>query len=369
MYVSIGIAGTAKNTGKTTTTSSLLAELSRRKLTVFLTSIGYDGEDLDNITGLPKPKIQMQVGDYIATAEKCLTSGTSQIKVLQKTTIRTPLGPVCIGQIVRAGLVVTAGPNKTSDVQKIREIFYKIGPGVYIFDGALNRIMPMAATDGLILATGASRTVNIVELAQEAKFICELSNLPLFEGAQDITAAHTQTTVLDARLQTNTAFSPATLFTKDDVSDWLKAQPEANSTIYIPGIIGKEAFHELYTQLCQKALPIHIVFTDPIKLIVMGDGEQLLATINAAYAQGVFTSVMRRVPLLAVTVNPFYPQYRIESKSYTPALIDPIRLQQTMSSELSVPIYNIRKSGSSRLVDTIESYMRPWSTSYVDLEY
>ncbi|MBA7549071.1 hypothetical protein ES705_41544 [subsurface metagenome] len=53
----LGILGTAKNTGKTTTTSTLLKIANNRNLSVGITSIGYDGEDVDNITGLPKPRI------------------------------------------------------------------------------------------------------------------------------------------------------------------------------------------------------------------------------------------------------------------------------------------------------------------------
>jgi cobyric acid synthase len=45
---SVGIIGTAKNDGKTTTLSALLRSLKNRKIAV--TGIGYDGEEIDNIT-------------------------------------------------------------------------------------------------------------------------------------------------------------------------------------------------------------------------------------------------------------------------------------------------------------------------------
>ena len=47
----IGILGTAKNTGKTTTFNFLLEWSNLKSIRVGLTSIGYDGEDIDNITG------------------------------------------------------------------------------------------------------------------------------------------------------------------------------------------------------------------------------------------------------------------------------------------------------------------------------
>jgi molybdopterin-guanine dinucleotide biosynthesis protein len=53
--LSLGVLGTAKNTGKTTTLNALLKCLSEKLLA--LTSIGFDGEDLDHITCLPKPNV------------------------------------------------------------------------------------------------------------------------------------------------------------------------------------------------------------------------------------------------------------------------------------------------------------------------
>jgi len=57
MSLIVGIAGTAKNTGKTTTTSAILDELYNMEIPIGLTSIGYDGEEIDNITRLPKPRL------------------------------------------------------------------------------------------------------------------------------------------------------------------------------------------------------------------------------------------------------------------------------------------------------------------------
>jgi hypothetical protein len=60
----VGIAGTAKNTGKTTTLSAIMGEARKEPALVLgLTSIGYDGEGFDNVTGLPKPRIDVRLFD------------------------------------------------------------------------------------------------------------------------------------------------------------------------------------------------------------------------------------------------------------------------------------------------------------------
>ena len=367
MYVSVGIAGTAKNTGKTTTTSAIMRELHRRGIRIFLTSIGYDGENIDNITGLPKPKLRMEAGDYIATAEKCIASGTAELEIIETTAVATPLGKVCLGRVVKPGLVVTAGPNKVSDVRRIRELFYSIGPGVYIFDGALNRIMPMAETDGLILATGASRSTDINELVRESKFICDACDYPQIDDNGTVSRLNLRTaSVFDAEFNLRSSSKFASLFTAEDVQEFLQGSIYSGDHIYLPNIISPKAAKTLYDSLNIRDLRLNIVFSDTVKLVVMSDAADILRTINDAYAHGIFTGVLKRVPLLAITINPFYPEYRLDSNSYKPALLDPIRMQQSFIQSINTPVYNTVKSGAQRLVDTIQTHMQPWSSNYMD---
>jgi uncharacterized NAD-dependent epimerase/dehydratase family protein len=70
----LGIAGTAKNTGKTTTLQAVVRAIRRSGTGVYLTSIGYDGEEVDTVTGLPKPKVVVEEGDMVATALSFLRS-------------------------------------------------------------------------------------------------------------------------------------------------------------------------------------------------------------------------------------------------------------------------------------------------------
>jgi hypothetical protein len=118
LQISLGIAGTAKNTGKTTTTTAaILQELRMRGVPLFITSIGYDGENLDNITGLPKPKLRVELGDIIATAAKCFKISTASFRMLAETEVCTPLGKVWIAEVKKPGLAVTAGPGGKVRIQ------------------------------------------------------------------------------------------------------------------------------------------------------------------------------------------------------------------------------------------------------------
>jgi len=70
-YKSVSIIGMNKNVGKTTTLNHILKE-ARGSVSLGLTSIGRDGEELDRVTATEKPKIYIEKGTVIATAKQCL---------------------------------------------------------------------------------------------------------------------------------------------------------------------------------------------------------------------------------------------------------------------------------------------------------
>ncbi len=361
LEIRLGIAGTAKNTGKTTATAAIMQELRARGVGFFLTSIGYDGENIDNVTGLPKPKLRVEPGDVVATAEKCLEVSTAGLSPLQATNIQTPLGRIHVARVTASGLVVTAGPNKSTEVRELAGILTRLGPGATIFDGALNRIAPMVETDGFILATGASRTPDIPRLAQETGVIWRLSTLPAVPRALELAGRQlTQVTLLDADLDEIKTWPLSSLLTEKDV-DQVLAEPMAKySYLYVPGVVGERALKALADRLAEKPRPFLLAFADPVKLLVTGNPVAYHELLTAAERGGAVAGVVKRVPLLAVTINPFYPEYRVESKAYKPAFVDFVRLQVAVRNSVKVPVYNVVKEGAKGLVDIILANARRW---------
>ncbi len=173
-----GFAGTAKNTGKTTTALAVLEQsrLSGNKNAI--TSIGYDGESLDHITGLPKPRYQLLPGELIATSRECLEASPARCKVLVETGIDTVLGAILIAEVQQAGLVLLAGPNRESDLRLVLKEFAALGAEFTIVDGALNRIVPLICADGLVLATGAAFNQDAQQIAIHAAAVERIFHLP-----------------------------------------------------------------------------------------------------------------------------------------------------------------------------------------------
>ena len=113
----IGFVGTAKNTGKTTAALHVLNLVSEAGIVTALTSIGYDGENTDHITGLPKPRYYAEKGMLVATAEPCLRYGSATMTVPVHTGLHTILGEIVIATVAEPGYVVLAGPNRRVDIR------------------------------------------------------------------------------------------------------------------------------------------------------------------------------------------------------------------------------------------------------------
>lgn len=357
----LGIAGTAKNTGKTTATAAIIKELRARGAGFYLTSIGYDGETIDNITGLPKPKLRVEPGDVVATAEKCLAVSTAAFEPLLTTNIQTPLGRIHIARATAGGLVVTAGPNKSTEVRELAVLLSRMGPGTTIFDGALNRIAPMVEMDGFILATGASRTPDIPRLAQETGVIWRLSTLPAAPRALELAERRlSQVTLLGPDLDEIKTWPLSSLLTEQDVDQVLAEPMTKYSYLYVPGVVGERALRFLADRLADKPRSFLLVFADPVKLLVSGDPVTYHELLMAAEKGGAVAGVVKRVPLLAVTINPFYPDYRVETNAYKPAFVDFVRLQVAVEGSVRVPVYNVVKQGAKGLVDRVLANARHW---------
>jgi nicotinamidase-related amidase len=71
----IGFAGTAKNTGKTTTIQAVIKQAHQAGLRVALTSIGFDVENGENATGSVAARFLLEKDDLVATAMDCLKTG------------------------------------------------------------------------------------------------------------------------------------------------------------------------------------------------------------------------------------------------------------------------------------------------------
>ncbi len=351
----IGIAGTAKNTGKTTTTISLLDYYNAKEITIGLTSIGYDGETIDNVTGLPKPRLFVRKGLIIVTAEKCLQASSAKVKVLENLGIATPLGKLVCAVVEREGLIVTAGPNQSHHLKTVRDILFRYGAQLIIVDGALGRIAPMVETDGFIMATGASYKLDSFELAMHAHYLAEICNYP--QNAKNLIKDPAIEKLLDSKTTVVWNKSGEIMAeANDSLLNLEQLHPFENLSndavgLYCPGLITSQCLQKLIKIPFPSGMTYF--FADPIKLIVGNDLRVTHDFLTKVQQDRSDVGYKRCLPLISVTVNPFYPKYRYESEDYESAYIDKTQLLEQVITLVNVPVFDIVNDNCTDLAKII----------------
>lgn len=322
----LGIAGTAKNTGKTTTTVAIInCWQDPRRLAV--TSIGYDGESKDNVTGLPKPRLNLPAGALVVTAERCLSAGSARIETLEKTETATPLGRLVVGRIVKAGLVVLAGPNNEKALAKFIVRLKTLDIGLLLVDGALGRLAPLSAADGLVLATGAARTRDLDRLARETAAFAEIFAI---SGVHDPKEPVLELGSLLVGKQGKAA----------------AVQVAKNRTVEFTGVVDTMPLNEFIRGLI--TLP-DLVFRDPVKLLLAQDLVAIAELVKEYIRGGARVMVKRPLPLRAITVNPFFPEYNEANHQYTPGYLDAQLLHAAVARAVAAPVVDVVRQGEAEL--------------------
>jgi len=332
----IGIAGTAKNTGKTTTLNCLLKEASYRNISIAVTSIGFDGEDIDNVTFLPKPRITVYPNFIITTSQQCLQSSTAVVDVLQHTGMYTPLGEIVILRVMKEGRIVIAGPSNTKELRVVVEKMKSYNPHYVFIDGSLNRIAPMTVVDSIIFTTGGARSTDISTLCSEMQVIESFFHLPV----TDINV-HTASNVVAIPL----------LLEKQEVEAFQLQQKENKTTLYISKLISSSALEHL-TEYCVKGSIMfqNIIFPDPFSMLIQENIFQTYECISHLKKSNVSVLLLHVPTLSCIIANPFYPQYN--SNIYYERYLHSVELLERLQLSCSAPVFNAKETKSSIIFDT-----------------
>lgn len=182
---SVCVVGVAKNVGKTATLNQVAAEAAEAGAPLGMTSAGRDGERYDVLTHCPKPRIAVQAGTLVATAEGMLRTAEARAEVLSVTDFRTAFGKVVIARVREPGTIELVGPQTAAGIRLVAREMAGRGAGLVLVDGAVDRLAVAApgVMDGVVLATGASagRVWDVLEMTGRT---VEILTLPRVEDAR-----------------------------------------------------------------------------------------------------------------------------------------------------------------------------------------
>ena len=332
----LGCVGTAKNTGKTTALAAILQEARARRYRVALTSIGYDGEELDNLTGLPKPRVWVEPGDLVASARPCLERSPVGWEHVTDCGITTALGPLALARVTSPGRVILAGPAYRRGLRRLCRLLVAVGqPDLLLVDGAFGRLSPLAGAGGVVVSTGAARSADSEALARETGAIVRLFSLPRAP--------------LRGRFLRH-------LQSESDCREAARCLA-ARGQLVIPGMVTLPAMVHLAATLEGEGSGPRgtIVFATPVQLLLAGPPVRVAEVLEQIDRLGAGLAVGAGPAILAVTVNPFYPR-PVGPGQFAAAFVDAEELRARVAAAAGgrVPVVDVRREGAARLWQAVE---------------
>lgn len=302
-YKRITLVGICKNAGKTTVLNYLVDSFDSA-YRLGITSIGYDGEEKDAVTGLEKPKILVHEGMIVATAYECIKRTDADYTVLQDTKIRTVLGNVLLISITSSGYIEISGPSIGSQMKDVCDLLEYHGCEKILIDGAAGRRTHAVTTsaDCMVLSVGAALSGSMDKVIRETKFLVEIFGLEMLTEALDLCNAKDTGTF-------------AEYFDK-------------NQYVYciFNGAVADVDLKRIMKK--HKKTKKIVVADNPTKLFISERQYRRLLSKNG------FVKVRTGIKIAAVTINPMSPYNQ---------WFDEDEFLRSMQAALDLPVFNVMR--------------------------
>ena len=318
--------GLEKNTGKTECLKYVLDRLPVQRKRIAVTSIGIDGETVDQVTRTQKPEIALREGMFFGTSEMHYRQRRLVSELINVSDESTSLGRVVTARALTGGKILLSGPSSATSLRRWMNEMHRMDIDLVIIDGALSRLSSAspAVSQSMILATGAAYSANISTLVSKTAHVVELVNLertsienisrlmPLEKGVWFIDK--------DDNLHSLDAI---TSLSKDIHFEGM----EDCRTLYVAGALVDGFLEKVRKNKSLKQ--VELVVRDFTKLFV--SPQQFRLFIKA----GGHITVLQKSKLLAVTVNPTSPSGYV---------LDSDTLCAKLSEAIQLPVYDLIKN-------------------------
>lgn len=325
-YDSLSIVGLEKNTGKTECLKYVLDRLPVESKRIAVTSIGIDGETVDQVTRTQKPEITLREGMYFGTSEMHYRQRRLVSELIDVSDENTSLGRVVTAKAITGGKILLSGPSSASSLKRWMSEMHRLNIDLVIIDGALSRMSSAspAVSQSMILATGAAYSANMTTLVSKTAHVVDLINLDLTseENYKTLTPLDKGVWFIDKN-GVLTGLDAVTSLSHDIHFEGM----ENCATLYVAGAL-VDGFLEKVRK--NKTLrQVELVVRDFTKIFVSPQQFRLFLKTGGRI------SVLQKSKLIAVTVNPTSPSgYVLDSDVLCGKLSEAIRL----------PVYDLLKN-------------------------
>ncbi len=326
-YDSLSIVGLEKNTGKTECLKYVLERLPVETKRIAVTSIGIDGETVDQVTRTQKPEIVLREGMYFGTSEAHYRQRRLVSELIDVSDESTSLGRVVTARAITGGKILLSGPSSANSLRRwMGEMQHRFNIDLIVIDGALSRMSSAspAVSQSMILATGAAYSANINTLVSKTAHVVDLVNLDLTNerNVTQLMPLEKGVWFIDKdgglhSLDTMTSLSRDIHFEGMDDCE----------TLYVAGAL-VDGFLEKVRQN-KRLRQAELVVRDFTKVFVTP--QQFRLFIKA----GGRIRVLQKSKLIAVTVNPTSPSGYV---------LDSDTLCGRLSEAIGLPVYDLIKN-------------------------
>lgn len=325
-YKSLSIVGLEKNTGKTVCLNYVLSQLKKGTKQIAITSIGIDGENIDQVTHTIKPSIEIYEGMLFVTSELLYKKRKLVAEILEISQKTTALGRLITAKAKTSGNVILSGPTSNKSLKELILKLQGYGADITIVDGALSRKSSSSpsVTEAMILTTGASVSASISQLVYKTEYVYNLINI---EKEED----HLAPKLLDIEsgvwaINSLEEFIDLNINSVLNIEKLKKNLFNFGTRIYVSGAITDPFFEFLINQ--KQVAEIKLIVRDFTKIFVSPD------KFYSFIKRGGKIKVLQKTKLIAVCINPTSAQgYNLNSAD----------LKQALEQKLLIPVYDLKK--------------------------
>lgn len=325
-YDSLSIVGLEKNTGKTECLKYVLDRLPVQHKRIAVTSIGIDGETVDQVTRTQKPEIVLREGMYFGTSEMHYRQRRLVSELIDVSDETTSLGRVVTAKALTTGKILLSGPSSATSLRRWMSEMHRLDIDLVIIDGALSRMSSAspAVSQSMILATGAAYSANMSTLVSKTAHVVDLVNLPLTseDNIRRLLPLEKGVWFIDKQGNLN-SLDAVTSLSKDIHFEGM----ENCETLYVAGALVDGFLEKVRKNRSLKQ--VELVVRDFTKIFVTP--QQFRLFIKA----GGRVRVLQRSKLIAVTVNPTSPSGYV---------LDSDTLCNKLSEAIQLPVYDLIKN-------------------------
>lgn len=326
IHDSVSIVGLEKNTGKTECLNYVLKRVTSGGRIVAVTSVGLDGERIDQVTGTAKPEIFLRQGIIFATSEKHYKNRELHAEILDLSHYHGSLGRIVTARSISPGRILLSGPSSTLALKEWMEfVKLKFRADLCIVDGALSRMSQAspAVSSSVILTTGAALSLNINNLVFKSAYVVNLINLPLTEkSVPDELSERGRGVWL---LKGGTILCE--IYKSSDKEQINRDLLYQSDSVFIGGALTDKLLKRISED-----------FRDCNIELIIRDFTRVFASERDVYKflrESGNISVLQKSRLIAICVNPVAPDGSV---------LDSSRLCRELSAATSLPVYDILKN-------------------------